>query len=101
VFSAPYYDISCFRDALAYNMSAQMGRWTPSYKLFELFIFTSGEIPWNSPTEIVDGYKGIYILLEAIRRERIGISKINSSVTELPELSGTPSLNSLLKRERN
>ncbi|MDJ1500362.1 CotH kinase family protein [Xanthocytophaga agilis] len=64
---APYSDKSMLRDVIAYHLSQRMGWYASRFRYCEL---------------VVDGeYKGVYILLEKIKRNsnRVNISKLKST----------------------
>lgn len=64
---APYNEKTLAHNFLAYTMSREMGRWAANCRYIEL---------------VIDGdYKGIYILMEKIKRNsgRVNISKLNAT----------------------
>ncbi|MDJ1478914.1 CotH kinase family protein [Cytophagaceae bacterium YF14B1] len=64
---APYSDKSMLRDVIAYHLSQRMGWYASRFRYCEL---------------VIDGeYKGVYILLEKIKRNtnRVNISKLKST----------------------
>ena len=76
VLLAPYNDVSMMRDPLAFQLWRDMGHWAPRTVVCELTM--DGE------------YRGIYILCEAIKRDknRVDISKLKKSDTSGRELTG-------------
>ena len=76
VLLAPYNDVSMMRDPLAFQLWRDMGHWAPRTVMCELTM--DGE------------YRGIYILCEAIKRDknRVDISKLKKSDTSGRELTG-------------
>lgn len=63
VLYACYLDKTCFRNALAYELGQNLGRWNPRYRFVEVYI---------------DGkYEGLYNVVERIRRDkwRVNIPK--------------------------
>lgn len=76
VLYAPYTDKTLMRNFLAYTLTQQMGRWASRCRYVEL---------------IVDNdYKGIYVLLEKIKRgnNRVNISRLLTTDNTGIELSG-------------
>lgn len=76
VLYAPYTDKTLMRNFLAYTLTQQMGRWASRCRFVEL---------------IVDNdYKGIYVLLEKIKRgnNRVNISRLLTTDNNGIELSG-------------
>ena len=69
VFNGPYPDKSLMRNALAYILGNQTGRWSPRTRHFELFI--NGE------------YNGVYMLIEKIKRDknRLDLAKLAAKDT--------------------
>jgi CotH kinase protein/Secretion system C-terminal sorting domain len=67
VLYAPYNDKTLMHNFLAYTMAREMGRWAANCRYVEVLI--NGD------------YKGIYILMEKIKRNsgRVNISKINTT----------------------
>lgn len=76
IFYGPYNDKTLIRDVIAYKLASDLGRYASRSKFFELVI--NGE------------YKGIYILLEKIKRDanRVNIKKISPSDTTGDALTG-------------
>ncbi len=76
VFYGPYFDKSLIRNALAYGLSRKLGHYAPRTKFFELIINND--------------YKGIYLLVEKIKRSdnRLGISKLKNTDNSGDELTG-------------
>ncbi|MCX8056203.1 MAG: CotH kinase family protein [Ignavibacteria bacterium] len=76
VFLGPYNDKTLIRDALAYKLARDMGRYASRSKFFELVI--NGE------------YKGVYLLLEKIKRDanRVNIRKLNPTDTTGDAVTG-------------
>ncbi|MDB6030162.1 MAG: hypothetical protein JWM16_500 [Verrucomicrobiales bacterium] len=84
VLYGPYPDKTLMRDALAYELSNQMGRWAPHYRFVEVFVNeTSAKLGMNH-------YVGVYLLVEKITRDkdRVDIAKLDPSITHEPEISG-------------
>lgn len=76
VLHAPYADKSLLRNALAYTMSRDMGRWAPRGRHVELIL--NGE------------YMGIYVLFEKIKwgNGRVEIAKMTDQDNTGDELTG-------------
>lgn len=76
VFLGPYNDKTLIRDALAYRLAREQGRYASRSKFFELVI--NGE------------YKGVYLLLEKIKRDpnRVNIKKLNPADTTGDAVTG-------------
>ncbi len=76
VFLGPYNDKTLIRDALAYKLAREMGRYASRFKFFELVINNE--------------YKGVYLLLEKIKRDanRVNIKKLTPSDTTGDALTG-------------
>lgn len=71
VLHAPYNDISLMRNALAYDLWAEMGHWAPRTKMVELVL--NGD------------YQGVYVLTETIKR---GKNRLNIAKMETSDVSG-------------
>ena len=73
---APYNDKSLIRDALAYRLAHDMGRYSSRFKFCELFID--------------GGYKGVYVMLEKIKRDknRVSIDKLDPDEISGDNLTG-------------
>ena len=76
VLHAPYQDKSLMRNVLAYHLSNKMGRYASRTRFCELHI--NGD------------YKGVYVLMEKIKRDdnRIDISKLNPEEISGDDLTG-------------
>lgn len=76
VFFAPYNDKSLMRDALAYRLGRSMGRYASRSRYFELVIDNE--------------YKGIYLLLEKVKRgpDRVPIDKLEPTENSGDESTG-------------
>ena len=76
VLYGPYADKTLIRNALAYHLSRKMGHYAPRTKFCELIIN--------------DEYKGLYLLIEKIKRDdnRVNISKLKDTDNEGDELTG-------------
>jgi hypothetical protein len=73
---APYNDKSLIRDVLAYKMGNDLHRYTPRTRYCEL---------------VIDGdYKGIYVLIEKIKRDknRVDINKLDPDEASGDDVSG-------------
>lgn len=76
VFLGPYNDKTLIRDAISYKLARDMGRYASRSRFFELVI--NGE------------YKGVYLLLEKIKRDanRVNIRKLNPTDTTGDAVTG-------------
>lgn len=76
VFLGPYNDKTLIRDAIAYKLARDMGRYASRSRFFELVIN--------------DEYKGVYLLLEKIKRDanRVNIRKLNPTDTTGDAVTG-------------
>ncbi|MDH4089332.1 MAG: CotH kinase family protein [Cyclobacteriaceae bacterium] len=73
---APYNDKSLMRDALAYKLGRDLGRYAPRTKFCELVLN--------------DVYQGIYVLTEKVKRDgnRVDINKLNPEEIAGDDLTG-------------
>jgi hypothetical protein len=81
---APYPDKTLMRDALAYELSNEMGRYAPRTKFVELYVSRPG-------TKVTRrSYAGVYVLMEKIKRDknRVNIEKLTPNDNKEPEISG-------------
>ncbi|MFN8341230.1 MAG: CotH kinase family protein [Cyclobacteriaceae bacterium] len=85
ILSAPYDDKSLIRDALAYHLGLQMGRYAPRTRFCELVLNNS--------------YMGIYVLTEKIKRDknRVNVHKMSNTDVAGDALTG----GYLLKIDKN
>jgi hypothetical protein len=83
VLIATYNDKTLIRDALAYRLARDMGRYGARTRFVEL-IFRSEVMQNGEPTFVYD-YQGIYMLAEKIKRDN---NRVNISKLEPIELSG-------------
>jgi hypothetical protein len=84
VLYAPYSDKTLIRDALAYELSNQMGRYAPRTRFVEVFIDrTGGKLSQRD-------YMGVYVLVEKIKRgkNRVNIAELSPSDTSEPAITG-------------
>jgi hypothetical protein len=84
VLYAPFCDKTLIRDALAYDLSNQMGRYAPRTRFVEVFLERSG-----GRLSLRD-YIGVYVLEEKIKRgkHRVNIEEMTSSDNTEPAISG-------------
>lgn len=78
------FDRALMRNALAYQLSRDVGRYAPRTRFVELFAEgRNGELDEES-------YRGVYVLVERIKRdpERVAIQELGPQDNSLPELSG-------------
>jgi len=76
VLHGPYSDKTLMRNGLTFHLGNQMGRWAPRTRFCELYIN--------------DDYRGIYLLMEKIKRDknRVDISKLNPDEITGTDLTG-------------
>jgi hypothetical protein len=76
ILHGPYSDKSLMRNALAYHLGNQMGRWNPHTRFCELYIN--------------DDYQGVYVLIEKIKRDdnRLDIAALNPGEITGSDLTG-------------
>jgi hypothetical protein len=76
VLHGPYSDKTLMRNALAYHLGNQMGRWAPHTQFCELYM--------NSD------YRGVYLLVEKIKQDknRVDIAKLNPDEISGIDLTG-------------
>ncbi len=89
IMSAPYDDRTLIRNAVAYQVSRDMGRYAPRTRFVELFLHQgSGAIDWSH-------YHGVYVLTERIKWDdnRVDIAKLGPEDASEPEISGGYILN--------
>jgi hypothetical protein len=72
VLHGPYSDKSLMRNALAYYLGNQMGRWAPHTRFCELYIDND--------------YKGVYLLVEKVKRD---VNRLNIEALLPEEVSGS------------
>jgi len=81
---APYDDRSLIRNAIAYQLSSDMGRYAPRTRFVELFLHDgSGPVTQSH-------YHGIYMLVERIKwdNNRVNITKLSPEDNSEPEITG-------------
>ncbi len=79
VFYAPYTDKTLMRNALAYELSREMGRYAPNTRFVELYVkHGTGEMASRD-------YMGVYVVTEKIKRDR---NRVDIDPLEPDELSG-------------
>jgi hypothetical protein len=84
VLYAPYQDKTLMRDALAYELSRDMGHYSVRTKFVEVFLNTSGNRITRSD------YIGVYVFEEKIKRgkDRVNIESLTPSDNTEPKISG-------------
>jgi hypothetical protein len=84
VLYAPYSDKTLIRDALAYELSNQMGRYAPRTRFVEVFMDRSGGKLGQRD------YMGVYVLVEKIKRgkDRVNIAEMKATDTAEPNVTG-------------
>ncbi len=84
VLYGPYPDKTLMRDALAYELSNDLGRWAPRTRFVEAFVHHGrGRLS-------AEDYVGVYLLVEKITRDknRVNLTKLEVSQNREPEISG-------------
>ena len=84
------FDPSHIHDALAYELSNDLGRYAPRTRMVEAVIDTSGDAV-NLPDFTSAGdYDGVYVLEEKIKRNRnrVNIDRIQQENTNAPSVTG-------------
>jgi hypothetical protein len=84
IMHAPYDDKTLMRNAIAYQLSRDMGRYAPRTRFVELFLH-DGDGPLTS-----SHYHGVYMLVERIKwdNNRVNITKIEPEDNSGPEITG-------------
>lgn len=85
VLHAPsYYDDALIRNALGYQLSRDIGRYSPRTVFTELFLLT------NDRTLRLDDYRGVYVVTEELERgpDRVDIAKLGPEDIAEPEVTG-------------
>ncbi len=85
VLYAPYSDKTLMRDALAYELAGQMGRYAPRTRFVEVFVNRAG-----GKLSMQRDYVGVYVLIEKIKRDknRVNIHKLGTNDNTEPNISG-------------
>ena len=85
VLYAPYSDKTLMRDALAYELAGQMGRYAPRTRFVEAFVNRAG-----GKLSMQRDYVGVYVLIEKIKRDknRVNIHKLGTNDNTEPNISG-------------
>ncbi|MFO8029025.1 MAG: CotH kinase family protein [Cyclonatronaceae bacterium] len=81
---APYDDRTLIRNAVAYQLSSDMGHYAPRTRFVELFLHDgSGPVTQSH-------YHGVYMLVERIKwdNNRVNITKIGPKDNSEPEITG-------------
>ncbi len=87
VFHNPYTDRTFMRTLLAMEFSNTMGYYSPDTQFVELFVNENGG-QIGGPSS--DDYRGVYVLLEKIKRGdgRVEIEKLSPSDSTAPDITG-------------
>ena len=87
-FIATYNDKTLIRDALAYKLGRDLGRYAPRTRFVELVLKRYSVV--GSETVVTNDYQGIYMVAEKIKRDknRVDISKLEPSETVGDDLTG-------------
>jgi len=105
---ACYTDKTFMRDVLSYELWRQMGHWAPQWRYVELFLKTNSCLSPMSPENktsppflertIQNGYQGLYVLVENIKRgrNRLDIRRLKPDDNNEPRVTG----GYILKRDR-
>ncbi|MFU8860465.1 MAG: CotH kinase family protein [Cyclonatronaceae bacterium] len=84
IMSAPYDDKTLIRNAIAYDLSRDMGRYAPRLRYVELFLHDG-----NGPLT-AGNYHGVYMLTERVKwdNNRVNITKLTPDDNAEPEITG-------------
>ncbi len=84
IMHAPWDDRTLIRNAVAYRLSEDMGRYAPRTRFVELFLH-EGDGPVTR-----DHYHGVYMLVERIKwdNNRVNIAKLTPEDDSEPEITG-------------
>ncbi|MDG5765984.1 CotH kinase family protein [Balneolales bacterium ANBcel1] len=84
IMHAPWDDRTLIRNAVAYQLSSDMGRYAPRTRFVELFLH-EGDGPVTA-----GHYHGVYMLVERIKwdNNRVNIEKITPDDNSEPEITG-------------
>ena len=85
ILHAPYDDRTLIRNAVAYQLSEDMGRYAPRTRFVELFLHDG-----DGPLSYADHYHGVYMFKERIKwdNNRVNIQKIGPDDNHEPEVTG-------------
>lgn len=95
IMHAPWDDRTLIRNAVAYRISRDMGRYAPRTKFVELFLH-DGDGPVTE-----SHYHGVYMLVERIKwdNNRVNIQKLDPEDNSEPEITGGYIINHEYGRE--
>jgi len=84
IMSAPYDDKTLIRNAIAYDLGRDMGRYAPRLRFVELFLHDG-----NGPVT-ASHYHGVYMLVERVKwdNNRVNITKLTPEDNAEPEITG-------------
>jgi hypothetical protein len=84
IMSAPYDDKTLIRNAIAYQLSRDMGRYAPRTRFVELFLHD------GSGPVTASNYHGVYMLVERVKwdNNRVNITKLTPLDNAEPEITG-------------
>ena len=87
ILNNPYTDRTFMRTMLAMEFSNSMGYYSPRTRFVEVFVNEDGG-QVGGPNS--DDYKGVYVLMEKIKRgeDRVNIDKLSPSDNTEPDISG-------------
>ena len=91
VLYGPYDDKSLMRNVLAYGVSNLLARYAPRTKLVEVFVVNDhGSTPVGCPPVASDGYVGVYVLVERIKRDvnRVNVARLGAADNSEPAVTG-------------
>ena len=89
IMHAPWDDRTLVRNAVAYHLFRDMGRYAPRTRFVELFKH-QGDGPVT-----MDHYHGVYMLVERIKwdNNRVNVTKLTEHDSQVPEITGGYILN--------
>jgi hypothetical protein len=85
VLYAPFeIDRALIRNALIYELSKAIGRYAARTRFVEMYLAESGQ-----PVD-ASKYIGVYVVIESLKRDRfrVPVERLDSTLTELPAISG-------------
>ena len=87
ILNNPYTDRTFMRTMLAMEFSNSMGYYSPRTRFVEVFVNEDGGQVGGPDS---DDYKGVYVLMEKIKRgeDRVNIDKLSPSDNTEPDISG-------------
>jgi hypothetical protein len=91
VLYGPYDDKTLIRNVLTYGVSNVLPRYAPRTKLVEVFVLNdNGTNPSGCPPRPSDGYAGVYVVVERIKRgtSRVNVASLSAADNAEPAVTG-------------